>query len=98
MKKSLKLIICCLGFAISILCVGLLSQSNGDSCCSKKPKYVFYFIGDGMSFNHILGTEQFFAVKDGKSEIERLNFTKFATRNFVTNYSVSNPVTDSAAA
>ena len=56
MKKSLKLIIFCLEFAISILCVGLLSQSNGDSCCSKKPKYVFYFIGDGMSFNHILGT------------------------------------------
>lgn len=98
MKKSLKLIICCLGLAISTLCVGLLSHSNGDSCCSKKPKYVFYFIGDGMSFNHILGTEQFFAVKDGKSEIERLNFTKFDTRNFVTNYSTSHPVTDSAAA
>ena len=51
-----------------------------------------------MSFNHILGTEQFYAVKEGKSEIERLNFSKFETRNFVTNYSTSNPVTDSAAA
>ncbi len=98
MKKSLKLTICCLGVAIVSLCVGLLFQSDDCSLCNKKPKYVFYFIGDGMSFNHILGTEQFFAVKEGKSEIERLNFSKFATRNFVTNYSMSHPVTDSAAA
>ena len=65
---------------------------------SNAPKYVFYFIGDGMSFNHILGTEQYNAAKEGKSEVERLNFMQFATRNFVTNYSTSNLVTDSAAA
>ena len=65
---------------------------------SERPKYVFYFIGDGMSFNHILGTEQYNAAKEGKSEVERLNFTKFPVRNFVTNYSTSNLVTDSAAA
>jgi alkaline phosphatase len=65
---------------------------------SDRPKYVFYFIGDGMSFNHILGTEQYNAAKEGKSEVERLNFTKFPVRNFVTNYSTSNLVTDSAAA
>lgn len=98
MKRSLKLTICCLGLAIGSLCIGLLLKSDGNAACQKKPKYVFYFIGDGMSFNHILGTEQFFAVKEGKSEIERLCFSKFATRNFVTNYSTSNPVTDSAAA
>ena len=98
MKKTLKLTLCCLGFSIACLCVALLLQSNDEPLCPKKPKYVFYFIGDGMSFNHILGTEQFFAIKEGKSEVERLNFSKFATRNFVTNYSVSNPVTDSAAA
>ena len=65
---------------------------------SDKPKYIFYFIGDGMSFNHILGTEQYNAAKEGKSEVERLNFSKFPVRNFVTNYSTSNLVTDSAAA
>ena len=65
---------------------------------SDRPKYVFYFIGDGMSFNHILGTEQYNAAKEGKGEVERLNFTKFPVRNFVTNYSTSNLVTDSAAA
>ena len=100
MKKSLKFVVCCLALAVASFCVSALLQSpnRGESPAPKKPKYIFYFIGDGMSFNHILGTEQFFAVKENKGEIERLNFTKFDTRNFVTNYSTSNPVTDSAAA
>lgn len=63
-----------------------------------QPKYVFYFIGDGMSFNHILGTELYNTEMSDSKEIERLNFTQFDTRNFVTNYSTSNLVTDSAAA
>ena len=98
MKKSLKLTICCLGVAVASLCVGLLLQSDDCSLCNKKPKYVFYFIGDGMSFNHILGTEHYNTEKAGASETLRLNFTQFDTRNFVTNYSTSNLVTDSAAA
>lgn len=97
MKKQVKLIV---GLALSIiaLCFSILLITDTIPTSPKRPKYVFYFIGDGMSFNHILGTEQFFAVKEGKGEIERLNFSKFATRNFVTNYSMSHPVTDSAAA
>ena len=59
---------------------------------------MFYFIGDGMSFNHILGTEHYNTEKAGAKETLRLNFTQFDTRNFVTNYSTSNLVTDSAAA
>ena len=96
MKKSVKFIICCLGLSVACLALGLLTMWDTDA--PKQPKYIFYFIGDGMSFNHVLGTEQYNAVKEGKSEIERLNFSKFETRNFVTNYSASHPVTDSAAA
>ena len=59
---------------------------------------MFYFIGDGMSFNHILGTEHYNTEKAGAKETLRLNFTQFDTRNFVANYSTSNLVTDSAAA
>ena len=97
MKKQTKLII---GLALSIisLCFSLLLVTDAIPTSPKKPKYIFYFIGDGMSFNHILGAEQYNAVKAGKKEVERLNFSKFDTRNFVTNYSASNPVTDSAAA
>ena len=65
MKKSVKFIICCLGLSVALIASGLLSMWNTDA--PKKPKYVFYFIGDGMSFNHILGTEQYNVVKEGKS-------------------------------
>ena len=97
MKRQAKLII---GLAVAIisLCFSILRITNVIPDSPKQPKYIFYFIGDGMSFNHILGTEQYNAVKEGKSEVERLNFSKFDTRNFVTNYSTSNAVTDSAAA
>ena len=96
MKKQTKYTLICLCLAVVSLACGVLLLQGGEE--SKKPKYIFYFIGDGMSFNHVLGAEQYNAVKEGKSEIERINFTQFDTRNFVTNYSASNPVTDSAAA
>ena len=97
MKKQTKLII---GLALSIisLCFSILLLTDAIPTSPKQPKYIFYFIGDGMSFNHVLGAEQYNAVKAGKTEVERINFSKFETRNFVTNYSASNPVTDSAAA
>ena len=96
MKKSVKIIIFCLCFPIVLLAGWLVEKWDTDA--PKKPKYVFYFIGDGMSFNNILGTEYYNTVKAGASEVLRLNFTQFDTRNFVTNYSASSPVTDSAAA
>ena len=96
MKKQTKYTLICLCLAVVSLACGVLLLQDGEE--TKKPKYIFYFIGDGMSFNHVLGAEQYNAVKEGKSEIERINFTQFDTRNFVTNYSASNPVTDSAAA
>ena len=97
MKKQTKLII---GLALSVisLCFSILLLTDAIPTSPKQPKYVFYFIGDGMSFNHILGTEHYNTTKAGASETLRLNFTQFDTRNFVTNYSTSNLVTDSAAA
>ncbi len=97
MKKQTKLII---GLALSVisLCFSILLLTDAIPTSPKQPKYIFYFIGDGMSFNHILGAEQYNTIKEGKNEIERFNFSRFETRNFVTNYSTSNPVTDSAAA
>jgi alkaline phosphatase len=97
MKKQTKLII---GLALSIvsLCFSILLITDVIPTSPKKPKYVFYFIGDGMGLNQVLGTEQYNTAKAGASETLRLNFTQFDTRNFVTNYSTTNLVTDSAAA
>ena len=97
MKKQTKLII---GLALSIvsLCFSILLITDAIPISPKKPKYVFYFIGDGMGFNHVLGTEYYNTTKAGASEILRLNFTQFDTYNFVTNHSLTHLVTDSAAA
>ena len=97
MQKHLKFTL--ISLALSVICLAsALLVWHCEKEATPNPKYIFYFIGDGMGFNHILATEQFNAVKEGKSEIERLNFTQFDTRNFVTNYSASSQVTDSAAA
>lgn len=97
MKKQTRLII---GLAIAVisLCFSILRITDVIPSSPKKPKYVFYFIGDGMSVAQVLGTEFYNAAKCGTNEIERLNFSQFPTRTFVTNHSASNLVTDSAAA
>ncbi len=68
------------------------------SAAGKSPKYVFYFIGDGMGPSHILGTELFLGEKQGKiGRPAPLCFTQFPHSAFVTTFSASNGVTDSAA-
>ncbi len=65
---------------------------------AKTPKYVFYFIGDGMGPSHVVGTEYYLG--ELKGEIGRpvkLCFTQFTNSAFVTTFSKSNGVTDSAA-
>lgn len=75
--------------AITLVCFGALA---------KQPKYVFYFIGDGMGLNHVYGTQLFNAAANGKSEPEELTFTQFPYRGFITTYCATSLVTDSAAA
>ncbi len=68
---------------------------------SAKPqaKYVFYFIGDGMGINQVLGAEIFRAVQKGDSlGYDRFAFSKFPVNTFATNKSASTYVTDSSAA
>lgn len=64
----------------------------------KGPKYVFYFIGDGMGPSHVLGTELFLGEKEGViGRPKKLCFAQFPHTAFVTTFSASNGVTDSAA-
>lgn len=66
-------------------------------CFASKPKYVFYFIGDGMGVNQVHGTEMYRGELAGRIGIEPLCFTQFPWSAMVTTYSASNGVTDSAA-
>lgn len=62
------------------------------------PKYIFYFIGDGMGPSHVLGTELYLGELKGViGRPQKLCFTQFPETAFVTTFSASNGVTDSAA-
>ena len=63
-----------------------------------KAKYVFYFIGDGMGVNQVIGTEMYLAEQEGRIGSKSLSFTTFPVRNHLTTYSGTNAVTCSAAA
>lgn len=62
-----------------------------------RAKYVFYFIGDGMGVNQVNLTETYLAATQGRIGVEPLLFTGFPFTGFVTTYSATNGVTDSAA-
>lgn len=65
---------------------------------AKGPKYIFYFIGDGMGPSHVLGTELYLGELQGTiGRPHKLCFTQFPESAFVTTYSATNGVTDSAA-
>lgn len=62
-----------------------------------KPKYVFYFIGDGMGFNHVSLAELYKGYNQGVWGPLPLSFSQFPVLGISTTYSASNLITDSAA-
>lgn len=78
---------------IAILAPLLLSAQQG-----QKAKYVFYFIGDGMGFNHVSITEYWLGYTEGKFGSSPLSFTRFPILGWAVTHSASNLITDSAAA
>ncbi len=64
---------------------------------AQQAKYVFYFIGDGMGVNQVLGTEMYLAELEGRIGVKPLLFSQFPYSTMATTYSVFNGVTDSAA-
>jgi len=84
MKKTITLFVLCLMCAATAL--------------AQQPKYVFYFIGDGMGLNQINTTELYLASLNNKLGIEHITFADFPYSTFATSFSASSDVTDSAAA
>ena len=78
-------------FAIAFLAVLVLPVQ------AQQPKYVFYFIGDGMGVNQVLGTEMYQSELKGEIGVTPLHFTQFPYATFAHTYSATNGVTDSAA-
>ncbi|MDE5684944.1 MAG: alkaline phosphatase [Paramuribaculum sp.] len=59
------------------------------------PRYVFYFIGDGMGLGHIATTDAYLRMKSPET---KLLMTDFPVAGVATTHSASSRVTDSAAA
>ena len=80
------------------LAVVIISALVALTAFAQTPKYVFYFIGDGMGVNQVGLTEMFNkALATGEFGCENLNFSNFPVATFATHYSASSDVTDSAA-
>lgn len=81
-----------------VLFAGLLILGFVINMMAQPPKYVFYFIGDGMGINHVHGTEMYMGELQDIIGISSLQFTQFPYFTMATNFSASSGVTDSAAA
>ena len=65
---------------------------------AQQAKYVFYFIGDGMGTNQVLGTEMYLSELKGEIGVTPLLFAQFPYAAMASTFSATNGVTDSAAA
>ena len=79
-----------LSFVALTLCVCIASLA-------KAPKYVFYFIGDGMGLNQVAATQYYLRSCKGELGITPLGFAQFPYTGIATSYSGNSDVTDSAA-
>ncbi|HIY77005.1 MAG TPA: alkaline phosphatase [Candidatus Sphingobacterium stercorigallinarum] len=80
---------------LHLLCALLIF--TGTSFAQKKPKYIFYMIGDGMGLNHVHAAELYLAAQDKKNSTYPLVFSQFPFNTFATSHSLSHGVTDSGA-
>ena len=77
---------------ILLLSISIAAQA-GD-----RPKYIFYFIGDGMGHNALSLTEACLASEQGDDVgFSPLHFTQFPTVGFATTWCANRRMTDSAA-
>lgn len=66
------------------------------SLMASSPKYIFYYIGDGMGMGQVMGAEAYNRTVLGNTD--NLLMMQFPFSSVATTYSASSPVTDSAAA
>lgn len=78
-------------FLMFLIC--LLSVCN---LWAASPKYIFYFIGDGMGLGHIMITEAY--NRTVLNNDEHLTMLQFPVTSMATTYSANRHITDSSAA
>ncbi|MCL2197076.1 MAG: alkaline phosphatase [Treponema sp.] len=102
MNKKIIFSLVLLSFGILLLfaaCDKQESISASPLTVNGKAKYVFLFIGDGMSMAQINAAEVFSTARQSSDiEITRLRFTKFPVAGLTTTHDAGTFITDSASA
>lgn len=112
MKKTKNIIV--LGLSSLLIMSSLVGCSTTNECLEqikesqvnvgqvniKKPKYVFLFIGDGMSHTQVNAAQVYNGTIKNKDkvELEKLGFTQFPVIGNATTQNATSFITDSAAA
>lgn len=81
-------------FLSTFLAAGAIFTAQ--SALADGPRYVFYFIGDGMGMAHVMTTECY--NRTVRHNSEPILMMQFPVASMSTTFSASSPVTDSAAA
>ena len=79
-----------------IFIAGTILSGISNLSAQETPKYIFYFIGDGMGMGHVLAAQTYNRMI--LENEEPLLMMQFPVSGAITTYSASSPVTDSAAA
>ncbi|WP_461629929.1 alkaline phosphatase [Labilibaculum euxinus] len=88
-------------FAIALLLISFNSiaqPSKRDSYKSKAPKYIFYFIGDGMGLSQTNAAEAYLGSLENGNGIKKLQLSTLPNQGFYTTYALNRFITGSAAA
>lgn len=88
-----------LAFAFLFILNGLHAQPNErDNYKGKTPKYIFYFIGDGMGLSQSNAAEAYLAAINKIEGIKKLQLSTLPKQGFYTTYATDRFITGSAAA
>ncbi|HBD96225.1 MAG: alkaline phosphatase [Spirochaetes bacterium GWF1_31_7] len=93
MKKLLMKVL-----VVFLVVTANLSAATNNDFKGKMPKYVFLFIGDGMSMAQVAATEMYLAASGTKPDQTKLSFSQFDAQGLTTTYDAGSLITDSASA
>lgn len=81
-----------------ISCNSVAQTSEREEYSGKAPKYIFYFIGDGMGLSHTNAAEAYLGALEGLTGIKKLQLSSLPNQGFYTTYALDRFITGSAAA
>ncbi|MBL4560515.1 MAG: alkaline phosphatase, partial [Labilibaculum sp.] len=88
-----------LSFALLLIALSSNAQpSERENYQGKAPKYIFYFIGDGMGLTQSNAAEAYLGALENSNGIKKLQLSTFPHQGFYTTYALDRFITGSAAA